>query len=188
MFHASALAVDSSEEAVEGGPQNLIETPRASSPSTRRARLGKHADQPPSYGLRSINMHGGPILLSKQCFLLYLLTFDSSNDKGAAMKLVEITPRQRTRLYSALIKKEADIRGRGRGTFFRVGRKAQNSARWKHKKFSGSIDLGRGLSDLVTAKIRSSQSESERRLLASFLGFVDRHCGDDVSTIMIHYK
>ena len=60
------------------------------------------------------------------------------------MKLLEITPRQRTRLYAALVKKEADIRGKGRGTFFRVGRKAQAKAEWKHKKFQGSIRLERG--------------------------------------------
>jgi len=29
--------------------------------------------------------------------------------------------------------------------------------------------------------------EEERKLLSSFLGFVDRHCGDGVSTIMIQY-
>jgi len=104
------------------------------------------------------------------------------------MKVVEVTPRDRARLYAALVRKEADIRGKGRGTFFRVGRKAQNAAKWKHKKYSGSIELGRGLSELVTAKIRSTQSESERRLLNSFLGFVDRHCGTDVASITIHYQ
>jgi hypothetical protein len=104
------------------------------------------------------------------------------------MKLVEITPRPRTKLYAALVKREADIQSKGRGTFIRVGRKAQNSARWKHKKFAGSIDLGRDLSELVTAKIRSSQSDSELGLLRSFLGFVDRHCGDGVSTILIQYR
>jgi len=108
--------------------------------------------------------------------------------QGAAMKLVEITPRQRTKLYSALVKKEADIRGRGRGTFFRVGRKAQTKAEWKHKKFQGSIRLERGDAEAVTAKVRSSKLEEERQLLSSFLGFVDRHCGDGVSTILIQYK
>ena len=97
------------------------------------------------------------------------------------MKLVEITPRQRTRLYAALVKKEADIRGKGRGTFFRVGRKAQ-------AKFQGSIRLARGDAEVVTARVRSSKLEEERQLLSSFLGFVDRHCGDGVSTIMIEYK
>jgi hypothetical protein len=104
------------------------------------------------------------------------------------MKLVEITPRHRTRLYTALVNKEAEIRGRGRGTFFRVGRKARAKAEWKHKKFHGSVRLARGESDSVTARVRSSKLEEERQLLSSFLGFVDRHCGEDVSTIMIEYR
>jgi hypothetical protein len=126
--------------------------------------------------------------LSKQHFLLYLVMSVARKYEGAAMKLVEITPRQKTRLYAALVKKEADIRGKGRGTFFRVGRKAQAKAEWKHKKFRGSIRLERGDTEVVTAKVRSSKVEEERQLLSSFLGFVDRHCGDGVSTIMIQYK
>ena len=70
----------------------------------------------------------GPDPLSKQHFLLYLVMSVARKYEGAAMKLVEITPRQKTRLYAALVKKEADIRGKGRGTFFRVGRKAQAKA------------------------------------------------------------
>ena len=104
------------------------------------------------------------------------------------MKLVEITPRQRIKLYAALVNKEAEIRGRGRGTFFRVGRKAQSKAEWKHKKFRGSIRLARGDAEIVTARVRSSKLEEERQLLSSFLGFIDRHCGDGVSTIMIEYR
>jgi len=104
------------------------------------------------------------------------------------MKLVEITPRQKTKLYAALVKKEADIRGRGRGTFFRAGRKAAARAEWKHKKFQGSIQLARGDAEVVTAKVRSRKLEEERQLLSSFLGFVDRHCGDGVSTILIEYR
>ena len=104
------------------------------------------------------------------------------------MKLVEITPRLRIRLYAALVKKEADIRGKGRGTFFRVGRKTAAQAEWKHKKFQGSIRLARGDAEAVTARVRSRKSEEERKLLSSFLGFVDRHCGEGVSTIMIEYR
>ena len=104
------------------------------------------------------------------------------------MKLVEITPRQKTKLYSALVSKEAEIRGRGRGTFFRVGRKAQSRAEWKHKKFHGSIRLARGDAEIVTARVRSRKLEEERQLLSSFRGFIDRHCGEGVSTIMIEYR
>jgi hypothetical protein len=104
------------------------------------------------------------------------------------MKIVEIVPRARARLYGTLVAKEAAIRKSGRGTYVRVGRKSQRAARWKHKKFKGTLQLNRGESEAVTAKVRAATPEDERKLLSSFLGFVDRHAGDQVTTITIHYR
>jgi hypothetical protein len=103
------------------------------------------------------------------------------------MKTVEILPRKKSPLYSTLVRREAAIRLKGLGTFARSGPKRQGSATWKHKRFKGSVNLKRGPADVVTAKVRSSQPEDERRLLNSFLGFVDRQCGDQVLSITIHY-
>jgi hypothetical protein len=103
------------------------------------------------------------------------------------MKTVEISPRDKSAIYSTLVKREAAIRQNGRGTFVRSGLKRAGSAIWKHKKFNGSVNLKRGPAEAVTARIRSSQPEDERRLLNSFLGFVDRQCGDQVLSITIHY-
>src|SRR5215510_14781297 len=108
--------------------------------------------------------------------------------QGALMKIVEIVPRARARLYGTLVAKEAAIRKSGRGTYVRVGRKSQHAARWKHKKFKGTLQLNRGASEAVTAKVRAATPEDERKLLSSFLGFVDRHAGDQVTTITIHYR
>ena len=98
------------------------------------------------------------------------------------MKIVEIVPRPRAHLYDALIAKQAAIHKNGRGTYSRVGPKARNTARWKHKM------LAHGKTEVVTAKVRGSSSEDERRLLSSFLGFVDRHGGEKVDTITIQYR
>jgi hypothetical protein len=103
------------------------------------------------------------------------------------MKLVEIVPRQHTRLYGVLVAKEAAIRKNGRGTYVRVGPKTQNRARWKHKNYTGSVQLERGDSETVIAKVRAAAPEDERKLLSSFLGFVDRHAGDQVLKITIEY-
>lgn len=103
------------------------------------------------------------------------------------MKVVEIVPRDRSRLYGVLVAKEAAIRKGGRGTYVRVGRKAAGSARWKHRNYRGSVHLKRGASEVVTANVRAATPEDERKLLSSFLGFVDRHSGDQVQTITIHY-
>jgi hypothetical protein len=104
------------------------------------------------------------------------------------MKVVEVVPRERARLFGTLIAKEASIRKNGRGTYVRVGRKTSDAARWKHKMYRGSVQLKRGPSEVVTARIRASTPEDERRLLSSFLGFVDRHSDDQVATITIHYQ
>src|SRR5262245_43121016 len=103
------------------------------------------------------------------------------------MTLVAILPSALALLDGTLVYKEAAIRKGGRGTYVRVGRKSQNAARWKHKKFKGSLQLNRGASEAVTAKVRAATPEDERKLLSSFLGFVDRHAGDQVTTITIHY-
>jgi hypothetical protein len=70
----------------------------------------------------------------------------------------------------------------------RVGPRSQHSARWKHKMYRGSVQLRHGQDEVVTAKIRSPTPEEERRLLSSFLGFVDRHSAERVDTITIRYR
>ena len=104
------------------------------------------------------------------------------------MKIVEIVPRHRAHLYDTLVKKEAAIRKFGRGTYTRVGRKVRGSTRWKHKMYRGSVQLSHGQREVVIAKVRATTAEDERRLLSSFLGFVDRHSGDHVDTITIQYR
>ena len=104
------------------------------------------------------------------------------------MKVVEIVPRQRTRLYGILVAKEEAIREKGRGTYMRVGRKARDSARWKHKAYRGSVDLRRTDEEGIAAKVRSSDPEDERKLLSSFLKFVDRYSDDRVQKITIEYQ
>ncbi len=103
------------------------------------------------------------------------------------MKVVQISPRGKSSLYSVLVKREAAIRAGGRGTFVRSGRKTARAATWKHKRFRGSVNLKRDDGEAVTAKVRSSSPEDERKLLSSFLGFVDRQCGDEVASIRIDY-
>jgi hypothetical protein len=104
------------------------------------------------------------------------------------MKLVEITPREKSPIYRALIAREAAIRKNHRGTFSRKGPARASAATWNHKKFKGSVSITREAAELVKAKIRSGTAEDEVGLLKAFLGFVDRHLGQQVATITIHYQ
>jgi hypothetical protein len=103
------------------------------------------------------------------------------------VRIVEIVPRERVKLFDAIQKKEAAIRGAGRGTFFLAGRKLKNSAKWKHKAYSGEIRMTRGVLNGVAARIRSSARTGEWQMMSAFLGFVDRHFGGDIAAITIRY-
>jgi hypothetical protein len=104
------------------------------------------------------------------------------------MKLLQIVPRAGARLYDAMIRKQADIRRSGRGTFSRVGARKPKAARWAHVRYKGSISLKAEAPDAVKAEIRSPERGDEARLLSSFLGWLDRHFGDQVSSVNIEYR
>ena len=107
---------------------------------------------------------------------------------GLAMKLLQIVPRDGTRLYGAMIKKQAEIRRSGRGTFLRAGTRKRKAARWTHVRYKGSINLELGPSQAVEAVIKSRDRGDEARLLSSFLGWLDRHFGERLSSVNIEYR
>jgi len=104
------------------------------------------------------------------------------------MKLLQIVPRDGTRLYGAMVKREAEIRKSRRGTFSRAGRKRASAARWKHARYAGSISLQRARSEMITVEIKSPDEGDEARLLSAFLGWIGRHFGAEVQTINIQYQ
>jgi hypothetical protein len=104
------------------------------------------------------------------------------------MKIVQIVPREELHLYAALVKKEAGIRKKGLGTFYRAAVKKRNSTKWRHKAYRGWINLERGLSEVVLAEIRAAAPEQEWQILSAFLGFIDRHFNDRILAITIHYR
>jgi len=103
------------------------------------------------------------------------------------MKLLQIVPLKGKRLLGDMVKKQADIRKSGRGTFSRVGARRRTAARWTHVRYKGAIKLKEGSSDAVDVEIRSPEHGDEARLLSSFLGWLDRHFGDQVSSVTIQY-
>jgi len=104
------------------------------------------------------------------------------------MKTLEIVPRARTRLYGAMIKKQAEISKRGRGTFSRAGARKRGAARWTHVRYKGSINLEPGTAEAVKVAIKSPERGDEARLLSSFLGWLDRHFGDRLVSVNIQYQ
>jgi hypothetical protein len=108
--------------------------------------------------------------------------------RGQAMKMLEIFPSDRTHLYNAMVKRQAEIRRSGRGTFSRASAGRRNATRWPHVRYKGSINLEPGPSEGVEAVIRSPDRGDEARLLSSFLGWLDRHFGEHLSAVNIKYR
>src|ERR1700756_859203 len=104
------------------------------------------------------------------------------------MKLLQIVPREGTRLYGAIMKKQAEIRRGGRGTFSRGKARKRKAARWTHVRYKGSVNLEPGLSEAVEVAISSPERGDEARLLSSFLGWLDRHFGEHLSAVNIQYR
>lgn len=104
------------------------------------------------------------------------------------MKIIQIVPREELRLYAALVKKEADIRKKGLGTFYRASARKRNSTKWRHKAYRGWINLERGLSEVVLGEIHAAAPQHEWQILSAFLGFIDRHFDERILAITIHYR
>jgi hypothetical protein len=104
----------------------------------------------------------------------------------STMKHIQIVPRDAMRLYDAIVKKEAEIRKNKRGTFFRAGGKGRNRATWKHKKYSGQVDLESAPSGVVNVKIKSRADDGQ--ILKAFLNWLDRHFSDKLASVSIHYQ
>jgi hypothetical protein len=71
------------------------------------------------------------------------------------MKIIQIVPREGLALYAALVKKEAEIRKKGLGTFYRASAKKRNSSKWRHRAYRDWMKLERGLSEVVLAEIQA---------------------------------
>jgi hypothetical protein len=113
---------------------------------------------------------------------------DRQRIMGLTMKLLQIIPRGGTHLYGAMIRKQAEIRRSGRGTFLRARARKHKAAKWTHVRYRGSIDLEPGPSQEVEAAVKSSDRGDEARLLSSFLGWLDRHFGEHLSSVKIEYR
>jgi hypothetical protein len=99
--------------------------------------------------------------------------------------MLRIEPRGGTQLYGAMIGKQAEIRRAGRGTFSPAGARRRGGARWTHVRYKGSVALEPGASDAVNVEIKSPERGDDARLLSSFLGWLDRHFDDQLSSVNI---
>jgi len=101
---------------------------------------------------------------------------------------VTVTPRQRENLYGMFVGKETSLRQRNTGTLHRSASKKKDEEKWSHESYPGWIRFQRCLGGSVVALVQSRNAGEEWQLLSSFIGFLDRHFRDYISTIGITYE
>jgi len=101
------------------------------------------------------------------------------------MKLIQANPNidVESPLYRKITIKERELRKNNRGTFRRMSKD-----KWNHKNFNGSIKLTNAPENILFAKVQSKDDDQENRLLAAFVGFLTRHCGDFIDSLTIYYR
>ncbi|GJQ27841.1 MAG: hypothetical protein HBSAPP02_28730 [Phycisphaerae bacterium] len=100
---------------------------------------------------------------------------------------VTVIPRKENNLYGGLVKKELELRRRNQGTLHRALGKKAGEERWRHERYKGWINLQKCLGGVVVAVVRSKAADQEWQLLSSFVGFLDRHFRDHISSINLTY-
>ena len=104
------------------------------------------------------------------------------------MKLLQIVPREGTRLYGRNHQEAGRNPPQRPRSFSRARARKRKAARWTHVRYKGSVNLEPGLSEAVEVAITSPERGDEARLLSSFLGWLDRHFGEQLSSINIQYQ
>ena len=100
------------------------------------------------------------------------------------MKIVQVVPRagESSSLKSQLKKVELSLRGTAT-TFVR-----EREGRWVHKKHAGWINWDGTAGGILIAEIRTKKEGTEWQLLQAFVGYLDRHLGENVESISIFYR
>jgi hypothetical protein len=100
------------------------------------------------------------------------------------MKIVQVVPRPGVarKLKSLLKATERGLRG-PHTTFRRV-----REGRWKHVKYPGWIQWDGAPGDLLVAEIQTRVKDHEWQMLQAFVGYLDRHLGEEIESISVYYR
>jgi hypothetical protein len=100
------------------------------------------------------------------------------------MKIVQVVPISgiETKLKTLLRNKAAELRRKP--TAFHRDRRG----RWKHVKYPGWINLAETSGGILIAEIHTKVEKAEWQLLQSFIGYLDRHVGENIESISIYYR
>ncbi len=100
------------------------------------------------------------------------------------MKILQVVPRPgiSAKLKTLLKNAERQLRG-PHTTFQRV-----QEGRWKHVKYPGWIQWDDAPGGLLVAEIRTRVKDHEWQILEAFIGYLDRHLGEQIDSVAIYYR
>lgn len=100
------------------------------------------------------------------------------------MKILQVIPKSgiKTKLKTLLKATERSLRG-PHTTFNRV-----REGRWKHVKYPGWVHWDAAPGNLLVAEIHTKVKDHEWQMLQAFIGYLDRHLGEDIESISVHYR
>jgi hypothetical protein len=100
------------------------------------------------------------------------------------MKVVQVVPRPGISAKLKTLLKKTEQHLRGPHTTFRRMREG----RWKHVKYPGWIQWDRAPGELLVAEIQTKVKDHEWQMLQAFVGYLDRHLGEQIESISIYYR
>lgn len=100
------------------------------------------------------------------------------------MKIIQVVPKRdtETSLKKLLKNKERELRGRPTA-FHR-----EREGKWKHVKHPGWITWDATRGGLLVAEIHAKREGSDWKLLQAFVGYLDRHLGENIESVTIYYR
>jgi hypothetical protein len=100
------------------------------------------------------------------------------------MKIVQVIPKAELTSKLKTLLKATERQLRGPHTTF----EREKEGRWKHVKYPGWIQWDETAGGLLVAEVRSRVKDHEWQILEAFIGYLDRHLGDHIESISIHYR
>jgi hypothetical protein len=100
------------------------------------------------------------------------------------MRILQVVPRPGTDSKLKTLLKNAERHPRGpHTTFLRV-----REGRWKHVKYPGWVQWDGAPGGLLVAEVRTKVKDHEWQMLQAFVGYLDRHLGEQIESISVYYR
>ena len=100
------------------------------------------------------------------------------------MKIVQVIPKAGLNAKLKALLKATERQLRGPHTTF----EREKEGRWKHVRYPGWIQWDDTAGGLLVAEVRTRVRDHEWQILEAFIGYLDRHLGDHIESISIHYR